>query len=211
MVSLLGDRLLTLRKAHGLTQNEFSEQINKRYPEAKLNKALVSRYENNITKPLRFSLVKEIADFYGVTTDYLMGRSEIRVNEEIKYKIIPVLKTITPEVPIISQEDIIDYEYLPPDSEIDFCLKIAGDSMIGARIYKDDIVFAKQQDMVDNGEIAVVQINNEEAILKRVYTSYRKIVLHSDNPTIPDIILKSSDKYSLRILGKVLYIKFKAR
>lgn len=50
--------------------------------------------------------------------------------------------------------------------QADFCLRARGDSMIGARIYDGDIVFIQQQDMVDDGEIAAVII--DEATLKRV-------------------------------------------
>ena len=49
----------------------------------------------------------------------------------------------------------------------DFCLKAKGDSMIGARIYDGDIVFIRKQEMVNNGEIAAVMID-DEATLKRV-------------------------------------------
>lgn len=51
--------------------------------------------------------------------------------------------------------------------QADFCLRARGDSMIGARIYDGDIVFIQQQDMVDDGEIAAVIID-DEATLKRV-------------------------------------------
>ena len=40
--------------------------------------------------------------------------------------------------------------------------------MINARIFDGDVVFIKQQDSVDNGEIAAIIIDNE-ATLKRVY------------------------------------------
>ena len=50
----------------------------------------------------------------------------------------------------------------------DFCLKAKGDSMINARIHDGDIVFIHRQDVVENGEIAAVAID-DEATLKRFY------------------------------------------
>lgn len=45
--------------------------------------------------------------------------------------------------------------------------------MIGARIYDGDIVFIHKQEMVDDGEIAAVLID-DEATLKRVYYDQEK-------------------------------------
>ena len=56
------------------------------------------------------------------------------------------------------------------DIEADFCLKAKGDSMIGARILDGDIVFIKKTDIVNNGEIAAVIIE-DEVLLKRFYTT----------------------------------------
>ena len=46
------------------------------------------------------------------------------------------------------------------DIKADFCLTVKGDSMIGARIYDGDVVFVREQSIVDNGQIAVVIIDN---------------------------------------------------
>ena len=211
MSQLFGDRLKQLRDEHNLTLEEFANQINMRYPEAKLNKAIVSRYENNIHRPLRFSLVQEIAEFYDVTADYLMGRSEDKYGKEIKYKQIPILGTIAAGVPIIAQEDILGCEYIPPNENLNFCLKVKGNSMIGARIFDGDIVYIRKQDIVENGEIAAIQIDGEEATLKRFYRENGRIILHSENLTIPDMVFTAKDKKLIRVLGKVIYVKFEAR
>lgn len=83
--------------------------------------------------------------------------------------------------------------------------------MIGARIFDGDIVFIRKQDIVENGEIAAVQIDGEEVTLKRFYKDNGRIVLHSENPTIPDIVFTAKDRRLIRILGKVIYVKFEAR
>jgi repressor LexA len=107
--------------------------------------------------------------------------------------------------------DIQGYEFVNPDEQVDFCLRIKGNSMIGARIFDGDTIFIHKQDEVENGEIAAVQIDGEEATCKRFYKDNGKVTLHSENPTIPDMIYTAKDKKLIKVLGKVKYVKFEAR
>lgn len=60
-----GSVLKHLRKSHNLTQVELGQRIG-------LSKAVVSKYENGMGYPT-FDVLIQIADFFGVTTDYLLG------------------------------------------------------------------------------------------------------------------------------------------
>ena len=75
--------------------------------------------------------------------------------------------------------------------------------MINARIFDGDIVFIKEQPIVDNGEIAAVIIE-DEATLKRVYLKPDKIILRPENPTYDDIIYEKEEMNRVRILGKAV-------
>lgn len=206
-----GDRLFRLRKDINITIEDFVNEMNKRYPDAKLNKSIVSRYENNIHKPARFSLVQEIAEFYGVATDYMMCRSDDKYGEEIKYKSVPILGTIACGTPISSQSDILGYEYILPTDKVDFCLKAKGDSMINARIFDGDIVFIRSQPDVENGEIAVVQIDGEVATLKRIYKLDGAVILKPENPNFKEMVFSKKDFKEIKILGKAISFKSEVR
>ncbi len=65
---MLNVRIKELRTAHGLTQVEFAKNLS-------VSKQAVSNWENNNIQPSIDMLVK-IADFFGVSTDYLLGRSD---------------------------------------------------------------------------------------------------------------------------------------
>lgn len=65
-----GDRLKTLRKERNLTQEELANMFF-------LNKSSVSRYERDNQMPESDTLQK-IADYFKVTVDYLLGRSDVR-------------------------------------------------------------------------------------------------------------------------------------
>lgn len=200
-----------LREENGMSMDEFIVALNNKYPGALSDKSVVSRYESNTSSPKKITTVEIIADFFGVSLAYMMGRSDNRYGDDEKCKEIPILGTIAAGIPIASQEDRIGEEIVPIDADVDFCLKVRGDSMIGARIFDGDIVFIHKQEEVENGEIAAVQIDGEEVTLKRFYKDNNRILLHSENPTIPDMIFTSKDKKMLRILGKVKYVKFEAR
>ncbi len=60
-----GGTLSNLRKSRNLTQKEFGAKVG-------LSKAVVSKYENGIGYP-NFDTLIRIAQFFGVTTDYLLG------------------------------------------------------------------------------------------------------------------------------------------
>lgn len=64
----LGARLRDLRKGLKLSQAEVARQL-------QLSKSTVAGYESNSTSPSLESL-SMLANFYGVSTDYILGREK---------------------------------------------------------------------------------------------------------------------------------------
>ena len=60
-----GENLKQLRKTRGLTQEELGAKVG-------LSKAVVSKYETGMGYP-SFDVLVGIAQYFGVTTDYLLG------------------------------------------------------------------------------------------------------------------------------------------
>ena len=207
-MSKFADRLLQLRQEANLTQEELSNSLNLKY-NLGTNKGMISKYEKGLHVP-GFTFVDYVADYFGVTTDYLMDRSNNKYYDDNTHdKRIPILGTISAGLPIIAQENIIGYEYT--SDNCDFCLRVKGDSMINARIHDGDIVYVKKQSDVENGEIAVVIIDGEEATLKRVYKINGNVILHPENPIYKDMIFSKKDFKQVQIIGKVKYVKAEVR
>ena len=61
----LGQRLKELREEKGYTQQQFSDLIG-------INSVTYLHYEKEQRRP-SFELLADIANFYGVTVDYLLG------------------------------------------------------------------------------------------------------------------------------------------
>lgn len=206
-----GLKLKELREENGITQNQLIELIEKKYSR-KIGKSMISKWENDKSEPERFSDVAAIADYFGVSVDYLTGISENKYGkkDESTVKKIKIFESINPNTPISLQDGEVGIEFTNSIDQIDFCLKVKEDSMIGARIFNNDVAYIRQQEDVESGEIAALIIG-EQVYLRRVYKDYGKITLHSENPTIPDMIIATKDKKQIKILGKVVYVKFEVR
>lgn len=117
----------------------------------------------------------------------------------------PMLGEIACGKPMMAYEDLESYVISGTDLHADFCLRARGDSMIGARIMDGDIVFIRSADMVSNGEIAAVVIDNE-ATLKRVYyyPEEQKLILTPENPKYPPLVYIGNQLAEIRILGQAI-------
>jgi SOS regulatory protein LexA len=122
---------------------------------------------------------------------------------------VPLLGNIAAGQPIFAAENIIEWEYIADNCgavEGDvFSLIVKGDSMIGSRIYDGDKVLVRIQSEVADGEIAVVNVDGENATLKRIKHVEGKVLLISDNPTYAPILIQSENA---RVCGKVIQVLF---
>ena len=71
---MLGDQLKKLRKQKGITQKELADYLH-------ISKSSVGMWEHGQRDPDTAMLLK-IADFYGVTVDYLLGRETLSGTQE---------------------------------------------------------------------------------------------------------------------------------
>jgi transcriptional regulator with XRE-family HTH domain len=63
-----GDRIALLREKRGMTQAELSSKLG-------ISRASLSHYEKNRREP-DYKTLNKIADFFHITVDYLVGRTE---------------------------------------------------------------------------------------------------------------------------------------
>lgn len=113
--------------------------------------------------------------------------------------------TISCREPIYADEDKENYVLVGTNIHADFCLKCQDDSIINARIHDGDIAFIRKQDIVNNGEIAAIIID-DEATLKRFYYYKDKtmVILKPENPKYQDIILTGEQLDQVKVLGKTV-------
>lgn len=69
-MATFADRLRELRREKGITLDELAEIL-------QTTKATLSRYENSLREP-KAEFVQRVANFFDVSTDYMMGQSDVR-------------------------------------------------------------------------------------------------------------------------------------
>lgn len=122
---------------------------------------------------------------------------------------IPVLGTIPCGDAALAKQEVLEWVDVPAHEVQDgdyFYLRVQGDSMTGSRIYPGDKVLVRRQPTVDNGQIAVVMVNGEDATLKRVKRLEEAIILYPDNPKYQPQIYKADE---VEILGLVRKVEFR--
>ena len=174
---MFGNVLKNLRESIGMNQEELSEKFG-------ISKSTIGMYETNKREP-NFELLKEFANFFNVSTDYLL--EQIKKDDLANFDMIqiPLLGKIQAGVPTEMFLDIIDYIDIPADmargnKEL-FALKTKGKSMEPNFIEGDILIFEKTEDC-ENGQFCAVAVNGDDATFKKVTKTDTGIMLQPLNP-----------------------------
>ena len=191
------------RRELGLTLAQIADEMG-------VAEATVQRWESGNIKTVRHEKIGRLAEILKVSPAALMGWSDTPRNnlpDNIlplpEMRKIPLLGTIACGAPILAEEHIEDYVDIPKHIPADFALTCKGDSMINARIFDGDIVYIRQQETVENGEIAAILIDGE-ATLKRVKIYDDHISLEPENPQYRPIVLWGEEMNTIYIIGKAV-------
>jgi len=196
------DNLNRLLRVRGITQAELATYM-------EVSNTTVNNWVKGYKVP-RMDKVDKLCSFFKIKRSELLEQSPAPASDDLPANVfpivtkkVPLLGTIAAGVPIYADENFDGYRECTEDIDADFCLKIQGDSMIGARINDGDIVFIKKQPDVDNGEIAAVLIE-DEATLKRVYKEKDSLILQAENPRYAPIVYTAESYVECRIMGKAV-------
>lgn len=201
----LSQKIRDLRAKHNLTLEQVAQQVG-------VGRSTVRKWETGMIANMRRDKIERLARALHTTPGYLMGWEEEepavqRLPSNIipfpETRQIPLIGAIACGAPILADEHIEDYIKIPAHIPGDFALTCKGDSMSGARIFDGDIVYIRQQDTVDNGQIAAVLIDGE-ATLKRVKIYDDHIVLEPENPHFRPLTYWAEEMNSVRILGRAV-------
>ena len=212
-------RLKKLREQKNLTQTELSELVGYK------NYSTVSKWESGSSLP-RGKELKTLSEYFGVSTDYLLGMDILKesgimtiynsLNIERQQKVYNFAEHQLKEQKKIYNfgstaagsalsytEDFIEEEKLEriPD-KADFVLTVKGDSMEPV-IHNGSKVFVQSASMVENGQVAIVEIDGEGVTCKKVKYDFdnQKIILESFNE---DYENKEYSNERIKIIGKVI-------
>ncbi len=127
-----------------------------------------------------------------------------------KYHRIPILGRISAGLPLYADEHIESYTLTDLNGGAEyFGLRVHGDSMNAIGINDGYIIIVRRQEEVEQGEVAVVLVNDEDATVKRFYSSDTTVTLmpQSTNPEHKPQMYDLS-RTAIRVLGKVVKVEF---
>ncbi len=201
------NRLKILREEKELLQSDLAKIIG-------VTQKAISNYESE-NRDMSTEILKQLSDFFCVSIDYLLGKSDERTpNDNLKDKLflLPILGRVPAGEPLLADENIegylpIDpsmYSLTSPDGL--FFLKVVGESM-NKIVSNGSFVLIKKQDYAETGDVVVAIVNgDDEATLKRFKELDNNFVMlepdSTENEFKPKIInLKET---SFKIIGKVI-------
>ena len=199
-----GNRIKLLREEKKIRQDELAKVLS-------ISPSAVGMYERDEREP-NDEITLKLANYFGVSTDYLLGKSDNR-NSDVPISRIPILGTVKAGYDWLAEENIVDYitlkENIPNVNEY-YALRITGDSMLPL-LAEGDLVIVHDQDDVESGQTAVVLINGEEATVKKVVKTNEGIELHAMNPYYPvrKFTFEDMQKIPVKIIGRVREAKIK--
>ncbi|MEM1485747.1 XRE family transcriptional regulator [Oscillospiraceae bacterium PP1C4] len=202
---MFSERLKALRKECKITQVALAEQLG-------ISQQAVGKWETGRSTPDPMTL-RKIADIFGVSTDFLIGRDTTEdssaawtAGEEVQ---VPVLGTVKAGYGALAFQEDYGTEPANVKNPADyFYLIVKGDSM-EPRIHGGDLALVHRQPNVESGELAVVLVDGEEGTLKRVIKKRDAIILQPFNQAYQAQIFMGEDIQQLAIVGKVVETKTK--
>ena len=119
---------------------------------------------------------------------------------------IPIVGRVAAGAPILAVENlegtvVVDRDFLMRQQNV-FALRVHGDSMKDAGIHHGDLVFARQQNTAERGQIVVALIG-EETTVKYYFPEAGRVRLEPANEAFGPIIVDNSTP-DFSVLGRII-------
>ena len=211
-MSELNERIKEMRLKCGFTLLEVAERIG-------VKEATVQRYESGAIKNIKYETVCKLAGVFGCDPGRLMGwsarpgravlsegRSNVSAVITDGIQMIPVFESVSAGLGAYADSEVIDHVPLfvknPVEAPSLIGIKVKGDSMY-PKIEDGDIIIVRKQTSVDSGSIAVVLLDGEEGLVKKVEYGPDWIDLVSINPEYKTRRFEGEEVTRLQVVGLV--------
>lgn len=209
----ISDRIKNKREELGMSQQELADKMGYK------SRSAINKIESGL-RDINQSKIEAFAKALNTTPAYLMGwetepahklPSNALPYEEPRYY-APVLGSVRAGVGGLAVQEVIGQEPIPEqyadDGEEYFWLIVEGDSM-EPDIKPGDYVLVRSQKSVDTGTVAVVTVDGEEGVVKKVCYGDSWIELKSFNPYYPVRRFEGEEIQRIFIIGRVMESKRK--
>lgn len=197
----IGDNIKKLRESHKLTQEEFGKIVG-------VTDKAVSSWETGAKAP-RMGVIQKISDYFNINKSVILDdpiESNATILPQDKIRMIPVYESVSAGFGSYADNYILEYIplFISSDEEAHntLCIKVQGNSMY-PKIENGDSIQVLKQDWCESGQVAIVLIDDENAVVKKVEYDKSSITLLSFNPEYAPRVFKGADRDRLKILGIV--------
>ncbi len=203
----MGERIKAMRKAQGLTQEELGNMLG-------IKKAAVQKYEKGTVKNIKYDTLMLLAEIFGTSVEYIVSGGDV-LPENMRPAVIedavriPVLANVSAGMGCHADsfaDNAVSYETVSADtltSDGDYVyMRVTGDSMYPV-FMEGDLALVRVQPSVDSGSYAVVIIDNDNGVIKKVVYGDDYIELHSINPMYPTRQFTGAAVMRIRVFGLV--------
>ncbi len=186
---MLGLRIKEARKIMGMSREDLAQSVG-------LTVNAIGGYERGEREPT-LEKVERIAEVLRVDVAYFYTGHNVRL--------VPILSRVQADDPIYTPEDVEGLALAPAETggssnSTLFYLRVQDDSMDQARIGVGDLVLVRRQEILDDGDVGVVEVAGS-TMIRRFYYSGTGVLLKAENPAARPQAL---GKRSVKIIGKVL-------
>lgn len=207
----VGKLIYDRRTELGITQKEVADFVG-------VSEATVSRWESGHIDNMRRDRIAALSKILRLSPLAIMGIDDTDLSTRLPDMVpidartfrVPIVGRVAAGRPIVADEEIVGYEYIDnrysKDGHEYFGLRIVGKSM-EPTIMDGDIVIVRRQNYVENGEIAIVLIDGEEATAKEVKESADGITLIGHNTAVYTPHFYSAQEVKnlpVQIIGRVV-------
>lgn len=196
------ERFYNLCIDNGTKPNAVAKQLG-------FSSAVCTQWKQRGTTP-KIEYLQKIAAYFGVSVDYLTGGAPSSDTLEplptVNTYQIPVFESVSAGFGAYADDRICGYMplFITSDAEAreTICVRVRGSSMY-PRIEDGALIQVHKQDYADNGQIVVMLIDGEEAVVKRYFCDTARAVvrLESYNPEYPPRVFRGAEIERLKILG----------
>lgn len=203
------ENLRAIRKGLGLTQQDVADRLDK-------TREAVTRWESGATKPTADTLAA-LADVLGVSTSDLMGDAAARVptfpSREIRSgapALVPMAVLGSVHAGEFDEEAVSDGDWVGVPAEVKErwprarAVRARGTCM--DRVIPDGHWFVFDPDTAPrNGDIAVVETEDYEAVVRRWYRGGDTLMLVADSHGHHEDIVIHWEDGAVRVIGTVVF------
>lgn len=202
----IADNIKKLREKHKLTQEEFGKI-------AGVSDKAVSTWELGAKIP-RMGTIQKISEYFNIPKSAILDDTPAE-KSNIAYIIkdniynIPLFGSVSAGFGAYASDEVLDYIPTIIRNPYEACemlaIRVTGNSMY-PKIEDGDIIVVHKQESVDSGSIAVVLLDGEEGVVKKVEYGPDWIDLVSINPEYQTRHFEGVEVTRLRVLGLVRQI-----